>query len=187
MNEINLSLFGGRLKEARKKLGINQSEAADLVGVSREHWGRCERGLGMPGGEVLAALANAGADVIYILTGQRSAFHAALGHVRTASEMAQKLGGSNADMGHTSEALFDQLNRPTLSPDEQMLLDTYRRCTREAKANLIQTAALLSAGMAAPGAAPDAPSMGNNNQVNSASGAVQVKGSRNTVMSRTKK
>lgn len=71
MNEINLSLFGGRLKDARKELGISQSEAADLVGVSREHWGRCERGLGMPGGEVLAALANAGADVRYILTGKR--------------------------------------------------------------------------------------------------------------------
>lgn len=71
MNEINLSLFSGRLKDARKELGISQSEAADLVGISREHWGRCERGLGMPGGEVLAALANAGADVRYILTGRR--------------------------------------------------------------------------------------------------------------------
>jgi len=72
MNEINLSLVGARLKDARKQLGINQAEAADLVGVTREHWGRCERGLGMPGGEVLAALAAAGADILYILTGQRS-------------------------------------------------------------------------------------------------------------------
>jgi len=71
MNEINLSLFGERLKEGRKSLGLSQSDAADLVGVTREHWGRCERGLGMPGGEVLAALANAGADVRYILTGKR--------------------------------------------------------------------------------------------------------------------
>ncbi len=71
MNEINLSLFGGRLKETRKALGLNQADAADLVGVSREHWGRCERGLGLPGSEVLGALANAGADVRYLLTGQR--------------------------------------------------------------------------------------------------------------------
>lgn len=69
MNEINLSLFGERLKKSRKDLGLSQSDAAELTGVTREHWGRCERGMGMPGGEVLAALANAGADVRYILTG----------------------------------------------------------------------------------------------------------------------
>lgn len=69
--ETFLSLFGGRLKEARKGLSLSQSEAADLVGVTREHWGRCERGLAVPGGEVLAALATAGADVRYILTGER--------------------------------------------------------------------------------------------------------------------
>lgn len=70
--ETFLSLFGARLKEARKALGLNQSEAADLVGITREHWGRCEREIAVPGGEVLAALAAAGADVNYILTGQRS-------------------------------------------------------------------------------------------------------------------
>jgi hypothetical protein len=43
----------------------------------------------------------------------------------------------------------DLQREPVLAPDEQMLVDTYRRCTREAKANLIQTAALLSVGMAA--------------------------------------
>lgn len=70
--ETFLSLFGPRLKEARKALGLSQSEAADLVGITREHWGRCEREIAVPGGEVLAALARAGADVNYILTGQRS-------------------------------------------------------------------------------------------------------------------
>lgn len=68
---INSSLFFERLKEARKNLGLNQADAADLVGVTREHWGRCERGAAMPGGEVFMALANAGADVRYILTGKR--------------------------------------------------------------------------------------------------------------------
>ena len=71
--ETFLSLFGTRLKEARKALGLNQSEAADLVGITREHWGRCEREVAVPGGEVLAALAVAGADVNYILTGRRNA------------------------------------------------------------------------------------------------------------------
>lgn len=69
--EIFESLFGGRLKEARKELRLNQAEAAELTGVTREHWGRCERGAAVPGGEVLAALAKAGADVHYVLTGER--------------------------------------------------------------------------------------------------------------------
>lgn len=71
MDEIFSSLFGARLKEARKALGLNQAAAAELAGVSREHWGRCERGAAVPGGEVLAALALAGADARYILTGKR--------------------------------------------------------------------------------------------------------------------
>lgn len=37
--------------------------------------------------------------------------------------------------------------RPALPPDEQVLLDSYRRCNAQARQNLIQTAALLSAGM----------------------------------------
>jgi len=72
MIETFQSLFGGRLKDERKALGLSQEEAANLMGVTREHWGRCERGLAVPGGEVLAALATSGADVLYILTGQRS-------------------------------------------------------------------------------------------------------------------
>lgn len=48
----------------------------------------------------------------------------------------------------------ERLNaQPAVDVAEQVLLDSYRRCKPEAKANLIQTAALLSAGIA-PAAAP---------------------------------
>jgi hypothetical protein len=60
--------------------------------------------------------------------------------------------------------------------DEQLLVDTYRRCTPAAKANLIQTAALLSVAMDAPTQTASASASGNNNQVNSGQGAVQIKG-----------
>jgi len=72
MNETFQSLFGARLREERKALGLKQDQVAHLVGVTREHWGRCERGQAVPGGEVLAAFVRQGADVVYILTGQRS-------------------------------------------------------------------------------------------------------------------
>jgi len=69
IDENFLSHSAERLKTARKDLGLNQAEAAELCGVSREMWGKYERGIAVPGGEVLFAFAAAGADVQYILTG----------------------------------------------------------------------------------------------------------------------
>lgn len=69
---MNLSsLVGNRLQEERKNRGLSQAEAGAVAGVSREMWGRYERGA-LPGGEALLALAAAGFDVGYILTGQRT-------------------------------------------------------------------------------------------------------------------
>lgn len=61
-----------RLKEERKKLKLTQATAAALAGVKRETWSRYESGLMSPGMEVLAALAAAGANIQYILTGESS-------------------------------------------------------------------------------------------------------------------
>lgn len=51
---------------------------------------------------------------------------------------------------------------------EQVLIESYRRCNADAKRNLIQTAALLSAGMSS--GAASAPSK----MINKAAGSVQV-------------
>lgn len=61
-----------RLAEERAKLWETQQQAADFFGVSRVTWGQCERGNATPSGDVLAGLAQQGADVLYILTGRRS-------------------------------------------------------------------------------------------------------------------
>ena len=60
-----------RLAEERAKIWETQQQAADFFGVSRVTWGQCERGNATPSGDVLAGLALQGADVLYILTGQR--------------------------------------------------------------------------------------------------------------------
>jgi transcriptional regulator with XRE-family HTH domain len=57
--------------EERKRLGMNQEAAAMACGISREMWGKYERGKAVMGAEVLAKFAATGADVQYILTGQR--------------------------------------------------------------------------------------------------------------------
>lgn len=66
------SLAAPRIKEERDRLGLTQAEAGDRCGVSREIWGKYERGQAVPGGDVLFAFAQAGADIQYILTGQRA-------------------------------------------------------------------------------------------------------------------
>lgn len=65
------TLFGLRLREARKTLGMGQAELAARAGVSREQWGLYERGLSVPGCQVMALAAGAGVDVRYVVTGAR--------------------------------------------------------------------------------------------------------------------
>jgi transcriptional regulator with XRE-family HTH domain len=69
---IDKSLFAVRLKDERKRLRFSQAAAAEIAGIARETWSRYESGALAPGMEVLAAIAAAGCDVQYILTGIRS-------------------------------------------------------------------------------------------------------------------
>ncbi|EEE7824274.1 helix-turn-helix domain-containing protein [Salmonella enterica] len=61
-----------RLKSERKRLGLNQASIAEVCGVSREIWGKYERGVAVPGGNVLRSFAVNGANVQYILTGDET-------------------------------------------------------------------------------------------------------------------
>lgn len=63
--------FGSRITEERTHAKLSQAQAAQRCGVSREMWGKYERGIASPGAEVLARLSEAGMDVLYILTSQR--------------------------------------------------------------------------------------------------------------------
>lgn len=128
--------IGIRLREERERLGMTQEGLGQAGGVLKRALIRYEKGERMPDAAFLAAIAAAGADVLYILTGQRTE-------------------------GVASD------------PAEQVLLDSYRRCKSEAKANLIQTAALLSAGVdAAPQKRASAVQVGNLTSTHD--GAVQV-------------
>ncbi|MFJ4141440.1 helix-turn-helix domain-containing protein [Pseudomonas sp. NPDC089734] len=80
------SLSAGRLKAERARLGLNQASAAHICGVSREIWGRYERGTTVPGGDVLFSFANAGANVQFILTGSSGSEREAPAHLK---ELAQ--------------------------------------------------------------------------------------------------
>lgn len=65
-------MFGERLKEERKRLGVNQDVFASAAGVSRRAYVEWEAGRVPPTAEHLAALAAADVDVLYIVTGRRA-------------------------------------------------------------------------------------------------------------------
>lgn len=64
--------FAKRFKEERNRLGLTQAKAAELCGVSRKVWGEYERKETVPGGELLFSFAAIGADLGYIMKGERA-------------------------------------------------------------------------------------------------------------------
>lgn len=60
-----------RIKEERKRLKLTQAVIAELFGIQRETWSRYESGVISPGMDVLIAFSKLGADIQYILTGEK--------------------------------------------------------------------------------------------------------------------
>lgn len=69
---LNMEGLGSRLREERERIGHNQTVFADLAGSSRRTQAAYEAGSGSPNVDYLSAISDAGADVLYILTGHPS-------------------------------------------------------------------------------------------------------------------
>ena len=126
--------FFDRLREERERLALSQQALAEKCGVTARSQRNYESGERNPDSAYLAAIAAAGADVLYILTGER-----------------------------------DGPAPVTLSAEEETMLAYFREASKEVRRAAL--GALL--GASAP--------VGGGQQVNSASGAVQVLGSKNRV------
>lgn len=63
--------IGERLKEERSRLGFNQTDLATLGGVGKTTQINYEKGNGSPDAAYLAAVAEKGVDVLYVVTGER--------------------------------------------------------------------------------------------------------------------
>lgn len=66
-----MSTFSERLKDERKRLGFNQTEFAAFAGVQKGAQVNYEAGERHPDAAYLAAIAAQGADVRWLITGQR--------------------------------------------------------------------------------------------------------------------
>lgn len=67
-----MKYFFERLKEERNRLGLNQEEFAALGGVKKGAQFNYENGSRKPDSDYLEAIALAGVDVLYLLTGKTS-------------------------------------------------------------------------------------------------------------------
>lgn len=85
--------FGGRLKEERSRLSMSQIELATIGGVGKTTQINYEKGARNPDASYLTAVAEAGVDVLYVLTGERSTDGAAWGLIDMdfLAEIAERL------------------------------------------------------------------------------------------------
>lgn len=61
-----------RFREERERLGLSQGTVAELLGASLNTINNWERGTSAASAESVARFGDHGADVLYILTGQRT-------------------------------------------------------------------------------------------------------------------
>ncbi|HEY0954010.1 MAG TPA: helix-turn-helix domain-containing protein [Roseateles sp.] len=144
LRKVYMDFFSEALARLKHELRVSKDqEVAALLGLGKTAFSERKKRGSFPHKEVLAlvdARPELGIDVNYVLTGS----------ARTSPQ-----GGDQAPQ------------QPALAADEQVLIEAYRRCNPVARQQIIQTAALLSAGLGAssiPGAG----------MVNHGTNAVQV-------------
>nr|VFJ49586.1 MAG: Helix-turn-helix domain-containing protein [Candidatus Kentron sp. DK] len=117
--------LGARLKEERTLLRLSQTDFGGLCGVTRQTQRLYEKGDRAPDSNYLATIAKAGADVLYIITGQHGPSGA--GEMLPNTEHRQKNGGEER-----------------LKPDESALLENYRHLSRRNQEIIREMSAALA-------------------------------------------
>lgn len=73
-----MSGIGARLRQERERLGLSQRAFGETGGVEANAQGKYESGERTPKGDYLAAVAELGVDVLYVLLGRKTPNHTAL-------------------------------------------------------------------------------------------------------------
>ena len=118
-------IIGARLEEEREKLKKKKGEMAELGGVVGSAYTNYINGDRVPDAEFLAAIAIAGADVIYILTGIRS--------------------NSTPIVSISLNAEESALVQQALSKREEALIDNYRHIADEEDRKAVERTAFMAA------------------------------------------
>lgn len=131
MGHIQMSI-GNRLREERKRIGLDQGPFGQIGGVQTVAQSNYENGKRMPDAAYLEKVAAAGVDVLYVLTGTRSLSQADLfadlkryGDAWETLEMALEAAGrelSPAKKRKAADALY-QASKAQMSMDKDKLTE----------------------------------------------------------------
>lgn len=131
MGHIQMSI-GNRLREERKRIGLDQGPFGQIGGVQTVAQSNYENGKRMPDAAYLEKVAAAGVDVLYVLTGTRSLSEADLfadlkryGDAWETLEMALEAAGrelSPAKKRKAADALY-QASKAQMSMDKDKLTE----------------------------------------------------------------
>lgn len=148
----NYLLIGERLREQREDLGMNQTDFAAVADISRKTLFGYESGDRTPDAGTLAVWAELGVDVLYVITGQRSApaipvpGESARDLVRGKAlrESGVMIGQVVKDMKESGTFPGSALEKAGLNRREKALLDNYRGSDERGRKAIEGTASALS-------------------------------------------
>lgn len=141
--EIFISI-GERLREVRVAMGKSQTEFAEIAaaagvpGATRQSQANYEKGRQMPSAAYLAAIAAAGADVLYVVTGQRAPILTNQSYTTTSPHMTETGDPVTVPAVDVTHAAY------RLSRREQALIENYRGSDDEGRRAVEVTASALA-------------------------------------------
>lgn len=151
--------IGERLREERERLGLSQPKFAALVSTTKQTLFSWETGKTAPDGFQLAALAAAGVDVLYILTGQSSSAVLQYALSQDPRELAATASGSLGIYQAAKQGLIPGIDPGALAHQEavppvaelteteQMLVQQYRSADDAGKKAIMLAASGIASGM----------------------------------------
>lgn len=133
-----MSTIGERLREERERLGLSQPAFAEVGGVQKRAQINYEKDERHPDAAYLAAVAEAGVDVLYVLTGQHAQNVTGQSYVSTSRHVTENV----HPVTHSVAA--EPLGEYRLNRREKALLENYRGSDEEGRRAMESTASALA-------------------------------------------
>jgi len=125
---------------------MTQPEFAAAAGAAKRTLIEWEKGATAPTAVQLSALGIVGVDLLYVLTGVKTATHSMLAALKLGTEfgmLASSISGDKESAHAIQEAVLQQYRTQILSEEEQTLVNNYRNLEAEAQVVLMKISTLF--------------------------------------------